>query len=705
MSKRFLPLAAALSLAACGTSPSGGGGPMPPEKDMAINFNQFDFAVPDDGGPPPQMNECGDTDPGCTVKGFGPATGQPFPLSTDMPKDPNEQDDGVGRDKNGWLGLNSSNASFDYMWLANSEDWGRGTVTKMDSKTVREVARYATVTCYSIKGKGNQNNCDGMMGCCAMDSYPEWQARQMKGNAPKQNVQRTSNNPSRTAVDFNGDVWVANRAFGGQSSVTKIQNDIASCPDHNGVAGIQTSSDVNGDGVIDTDCNDDGMPDDIASVKAKACTNGMKQEYYGVDDDCILFTTNTNIANQWGRPLGLGPGAMDFGPSDAWPGTFMDGKFFRIDGTSGLVKDEVKCINQPYGVAIDATSYAWAPPLGGGSVCVFDVKNTKMNLPKAVRSPQFGVMNGYGVSLDTDQNVWFGGFGEGTAYRYTPDRSNGFTKLDQGGWIKFTSPGGNTIGGFATHRGVAVDLRNPMKKEYWAWLASDSSWIIRIPASTYPAQKPMMDQQVDGSAFPAVKVAGSTTIGVGVDRDQNIWGISYSGSVATRIKVDMAGMMTAPDINSPPMGNNKCPAGDRCPYGYKSTPTPYTYSDFTGFGLRNFTRPKGSYSYVQKGCDDGQGNHDTKWVAVAFDADVPLNTSLTVKARSGNTPSPDMTWGQWTPSYNMTPADLINGMPLDPNLMTDGWLQVEFDFATTVANASPKLKSFQIMFECNNVPG
>src|SRR5262249_2914288 len=142
---------------------------------------------------------------------------------------------------------------------------------------------------------------------------------------------------------------------------------------------------------------------------------------------------------------------------------------------------------------------------------------------------------------------------------------------------------------------------------YFGWLADDGGWIIRIPASTIQIMKGMNDQVIDGSMYPAVRVAGTLTIGAGVDRDQNIWGVSLEGSVATRTPVDKNGMMTAPDINSAPQGNNKCPAGDRCPYQDQmnfSSPDPYTYSDFTGFGLRNFTRPKGFYSWVQKGCTD-----------------------------------------------------------------------------------------------------
>src|SRR5262249_9173899 len=147
-------------------------------------------------------------------------------------------------------------------------------------------------------------------------------------------------------------------------------------------------------------------------------------------------------------------------PSDAWAGGFNNGNFFRIDGGTGLTKDDTHVGNQPYGVAIDSSSYAWAPPLGAGKMCYFDTKNPKVNTDCA-RDPQGGEMNGYGVSLDRDQNIWFGGFGSGNAYRYTPDRTNGFKNLGMGAWVTVTRPGANNTGngGFSTHRGVAADSR------------------------------------------------------------------------------------------------------------------------------------------------------------------------------------------------------------------------------------------------------
>jgi hypothetical protein len=164
------------------------------------------------------------------------------------------------------------------------------------------------------------------------------------------------------------------------------------------------------------------------------------------------------------------------------------------------------------------------------------------------------------------------------------------------------------------------------------------------------------------------------------------------------------GKMTPPMLNQQPMGNNLCPTGDNCRNSDRQNANmqPYTYSDFTGFGLRNFTRPKGSYTYVQPGClqQNGMPNGETKWISVIWDADVPLNTTLTVKARAGKTPTPDLTWGAWTPDFAVSPADLVNGMPLVPNAKDSAYIQVEFDFTSMQKNMSPKLKSFHILHEC-----
>src|SRR5262249_53777215 len=149
-------------------------------------------------------NACGDYDPSCTDVGIGPSKGFPFPISTDMPQNPNESDNGVVRDMNGYLTLSASSAAFNYLWIANTSDVnGKGNVSKMDSKAIKELARYFSVTCSSNQVAGPNDPCDGTKGCCARDSYPQWTNR--KNNQPSgvfQQINLDSNFPSRTAIDF-----------------------------------------------------------------------------------------------------------------------------------------------------------------------------------------------------------------------------------------------------------------------------------------------------------------------------------------------------------------------------------------------------------------------------------------------------------------------------------------------------------------------
>src|SRR6202040_1491689 len=96
------------------------------------------FELPDADAPdltptcddPLSCDRCGEV--GFACFGFGPGVGHPFPLPTDMPADPQVPSSGVGRDKNGYLTLDSSHASFDYIYAANTSDWARGTLTKID---------------------------------------------------------------------------------------------------------------------------------------------------------------------------------------------------------------------------------------------------------------------------------------------------------------------------------------------------------------------------------------------------------------------------------------------------------------------------------------------------------------------------------------------------------------------------------------------
>ena len=101
---------------------------------------------------------------------YGPDTGLPFPLGSDTPSDPNVDSNGVGRDLMGYLDIDLGSASFDFLWIANDYD---GTTSKLNSKTLREVARYPTAGCFSLPG-GSEDACDGTNGCCSADDCPSY---------------------------------------------------------------------------------------------------------------------------------------------------------------------------------------------------------------------------------------------------------------------------------------------------------------------------------------------------------------------------------------------------------------------------------------------------------------------------------------------------------------------------------------------------
>ncbi len=713
--KRFhhllLSTTAALALSAPGCDHSGrsafdaGGGNQSPDLSFVFGGQDGDTGGEDLGGGGPA---CGaGNDPNCQDVVFDPSQMHKFPLAGDMPADPNGSSVGLGRDANGYLVLDQTHAAFNYAWTANTDEWDLGTVSKFDTKTVREVARYFSVTCNSLK-TGSSAACDGKSGCCAFDSSPQFANRQAgKASGPYQQVQISGhqNNPSRTAIDFNGDMWVANRSVyqqGAQGSVTKIANDISECIDRNHNGKIETSKDVNGDGIIESDCNGDGKADDIAGVKAKPCTNNMPQEFYGLDDECILVTTNIGGLDDVIRPLALGPGANDFGPSDVWAGNYMKGQVNRVDGTTGLIKDMVQmpgpCVPPSlndgglYGFVIDNQGIGWSALLGKDYVCYWDTKNTKNT--GVTRSATLGISE-YGIGIDRDQNIWFGG----TASRYSPNRKGNFQDLGKGYWTTFEGIDGS---------GVAVDSRSA--NSYFAYFAGGS--LYQVPASAVPQPNGQDQSCSPGQGicakvqFAQVAVFGGGGKGVDIAADGNVMVTSGSTVGIQRTKVDAMGNMTAPDLQSPPQGNNKCPSGDFCKNEDHIPMSPYTYSDFTGYGLRNFTRPTGNWDYVVKGCDDGNGVTDTKWLALKFAADIPLNTKVIIKARSGNTPVPDQTWGPWIPDQSSSPVDLVNGAVLMPNFtdgmagVKDGYLQVEVQLQTTDKNKTPRLRSVEVLFDC-----
>ncbi len=639
----------------------------PPPRDMAMWFAPVDLST-DDGPPEP----CSAEDVHCHHALYG-LPYAPFALSKDVNPDPLVTDQAVERDMNGALKLALTINNYNFLYIANTHDLADdGTISKLDTQGVREKARYFPYTCYSNPG-GSSKACDGKNGCCAKDDDDRYRTRKRGLIEPDhQPIQKTMNLPSRTGTDFNGDLIVANQAPGGIASVTKIANNRGDCLDRNKNGKIDTSEDVDGNGWIEVDCNADGVPDDMAGVRQQPCLNGQKQEFYGADDECILWTTNVFASGANARAVALGPGAVDWGPSDAWVGSSL-GRFERIDGTTGMTKEDVDlpadCSREsgPWGVAIDAAGFAWVTEHGPGKLCYFDLHGPN-HRAGVVRDPDWGPISGAGLALDRDQNVWIGG----AVARYAPERSGGNGNIGFGRWTRIYGATGN---------GIVADSRNV--KSYFVWSCAGGN-VLRIPASDIPQAK--MDQVITNPGWPTIAMPCT---GVEVDNFQDIWGIDPQ--LSTRARIDaMGNLVKPPDVNGMPMGRDKCPAGDSCPnLGAE------VYRDFSGFGLRNYGVPSGSYSVLVRGCTDGNGAPvDTQWWSLAWDGDVPPNTTLTARTRTLATPDRANPSTPWTMPQLTSPIELRAGGANAP------WLELEFTFKTNDRTASPKLKSVDVAFRC-----
>ena len=166
------------------------------------------------------LSECGDCRPTCHLRFLAAARRRWRPTA--------DNSEAVAVDgPNGPLVLSADTRQRFDAWIANFVD---GKVTKLDTRDGRQLARYDSVL---IDGRNGAEPPDEAV-----------RSRQLSKDTG-------GNCPSRTAVDLDGAVYVANRAFGNQGTVTKIAGFEQDCIDRNGDGEIQTSRDVNGNGQID----------------------------------------------------------------------------------------------------------------------------------------------------------------------------------------------------------------------------------------------------------------------------------------------------------------------------------------------------------------------------------------------------------------------------------------------------------------------
>ena len=494
----------------------------------------------------------------------------------------------LNENEEGGLELSDDNPRHSFLWIANDAE---GTVSKIDTISGREMGRYLSAL------KADPDIAD-VLGC------------------------QPGNCPSRTAVDLNGDVWVANRAFNFRGSVTKIAN--ADCRDKNGDGAIQTSHDANGDGRID---------------------RSSPEEFYGADDECILFTATIGGVNSLPRALAIDPFTPERGVGSVWIGAYEERKYYQLNGRDGSLIRVVDVPHQPYGCVMDAYGTLWSVSKNDPDQMLVSIVSATGEVSGTYSlETDLGCRNSYGVTIDGASNVWVAGLNCNAAFRYTPSTRQWMT-------VPFT------VTQDAQARGITLD------RDGWVYVG-----VSRLGGQAAGAVVRFRNE--DGSQQQLYNASPNArdSVGVGVDFQGRIWAVNRGSSNATRIDPETGQL----DV-------------------FQTGSGPYTYSDFTGYVLRNFTAPRGTYRRVFTGCP----TRDTaEWLAVRWTADTPPGTAVEVRVKSVNDLAELTTAEQFGP-WDSSPASLK-----DSGVPHGRYIEVETTLTSDAAGLSPVLWDLWVDWKC-----
>jgi streptogramin lyase len=373
---------------------------------------------------------CGACDPSCVGGVWGGADapfegGRPLALADDQS-----------------LTLATTTVDSSTVWVPNTED---GTLSRIDAATARETGRYLTAALGAVP--------------------PE---------------------PSRVAVDWNGDAWVLNRAFGGQGSATKVAGALERCVDRDGDGAITTSR----------------GPDEVLPFGG---------------DECVLLHVPVGGPASAGadgsvpRAIAIDGdrGLDDVSGGDPWIGLHGEQALVELDGTTGEVLRRLETPGfAAYMAAFDSHGVLW---LGSQRGVLLRV-DPALEPPDVTRIELDGdCYETYSLAIDAEDRLYLTGFACDRVWRYEPWR---------GVFEPLSVP--------ASPRGAAID--------------GDTMWVAHTDgrASVISLETFSVDTTIDLDLGPAPALRPRETIGVATDVLGHVWLVSESGGpsgggVATRL--------------------------------------------------------------------------------------------------------------------------------------------------------------------------
>ncbi len=342
--------------------------------------------------------------------------------------------------------------------------------------------------------------------------------------------------PSRTAVDLNGNAWVGNR---GDGIATHIWGRIDDCEDRNGDGVIQTSRDLNGDGRI---TGAEILPESYIDPLA---------------DECVHCQVRVGNATDLVR--GVGVDADNY----AWLGTWNSRELYRVDPeTCEIVAqmstgDPVTGANASpiYGLVIDPDGQLWTSTYTDR--CITHVDTTTQSVVEIICD---FTGTRYGIAPSPDGRVWYGTAGN-TLVSYDPATRTWETHAP--------APEQFTLSYTA---GLVVDNEGVV----WATDYNTSS-IVRYDPNLGEWSRIRTNEPPPGYA------AQNNPRGVTIDAEGDIWAICRTSASLVEMtpEGEWLGVYDTVNASNPTQGTN-----------------PYSYSDNTGFQLFNIVAREGEWSQV-----------------------------------------------------------------------------------------------------------
>ena len=376
---------------------------------------------------------------------------------------------------------------------------------------------------------------------------------------------------------------------------------------------IDTSEDLNGDGKIDLDCDGDGLPDSAApSARAPSPASSpsswrrrrvrpLHRQLRRHNDYRPLRLPRRGQEHRRLQRLGRHLHTSRAAPAN---------HFYRIDGKTGRSSPAPT----PCPPATTSTAAPWTPehPLvHGHRPGPTDALNT-INPTRwwplaqgAAAEPR--QENFYGITIDSDDHVWLGGWDSGQVYRYKPDRTS------------FASPGHGHLDQPSTAPAIFIAQPGHRRRQPGQGLGRRERGLHLAGGPEPRRRQPRPERRARATGRPTAPRSsgwGSTSTA------------TSGASATTNHTACRASTWTA--------GQRRSPAGPRprsCPVGTN----PYTYSDFTGYGLQNFTRPQGRYLYQLRPARRGQGGVEAGQLERHGPAGAPPSTSRSAR-RLGHQP-------------------------------------------------------------------